>query len=161
MIPIHPKEDFDICYETHVSTVYRLCFSFMRNDADAQDAVQETFLKLLQQKKLFENQEHVKAWLIVTASNYCKNNLKHWWRKNQDIGDYEESLHVSDEPTSRLDLLTCILGLPTRYKTVVFLYYYEGYDSQEIAHMLHKPASTIRSHLHDARRLLKDALQED
>ena len=79
-------------YERHVDSVYRLCFSFMKNSADAEDMVQETFLRLLSSGKSFESEEHEKAWLIVTASNLCKDTLKKWWRKNENIDDYAASL---------------------------------------------------------------------
>ena len=66
-------------YSRQADTVYRVCYSFMRNKADTEDLVQETFLKLLSTGKTFENERHERAWLIVTASNLCKDSLKKWW----------------------------------------------------------------------------------
>ena len=63
-------------YNRHVDTVYRVCYSFMKNRPETEDMVQETFLRLLSSQKSFENERHEKAWLIVTASNVCKDTLK-------------------------------------------------------------------------------------
>ncbi len=63
-------------FNRQVDTVYRICFSFVKNAADTEDMVQETFLRLLSRKVIFQSEEHEKAWLIVTASNLCKDFLK-------------------------------------------------------------------------------------
>lgn len=152
------QQDIKTLYEKYVDTVYRICFSYMKNKTDAEDAVQETFLKLLQQEQTFENAKHLKAWLIVTASNHCKNTLKHWWRKRQDIDDCENVCESGDVKTQENETLEAILKLPDKYKTVVYLYYYEGYDSNEIAEIMSKPASTVRSYLYSARKILKKTL---
>ena len=65
-------------YNRHVDTVYRVCFSYMKNKSETEDMVQETFLRLITSKKTFDNERHEKAWLIVTASNLCKDSLKKW-----------------------------------------------------------------------------------
>ncbi len=147
------EEEFERVYRQNIDTVYRVCFTYLKNANDAQDAVQESFYKLLSTKQVFKNDEHVKAWLIVVASNYCKNLLKHWWRRREDIENhYEISSNNSAEMN---ETLKAVLDLPMKYKTVVYLYYYEGYDSGEIASMLMKPKSTIRDQLRTARKLLK------
>lgn len=68
-------------YNRHVDTVYRVCFSFMKNAADTEDMVQGTFLKLFSCKKEFASEEHEKAWLIVTASNTCRDELRRFKRR--------------------------------------------------------------------------------
>lgn len=145
-------------YERHSQTVYRVCFAYMKNPMDAEDAVQETFFRLITKNPKFESEEHEKAWLIRTATNICKDELKHWWRKHEDIDEQlglqsEESIHTDD-------VFQAVMELPDRYKTVIYLYYYEGYNSAEIAKILRKPKATIRYHLHEARNLLKERLGE-
>lgn len=150
------EEEFAKVYELYVDDIYRLCFSFMKNHMDAEDAVQETFLKFFHTDKKFESINHQKAWLIVTASNHCKNMLKQSWRKRQPLEDYRE---IPGEETQMMDeMLELIMNLPDKYKTVVYMYYYEGYDSGEIAKLLKKPPSTIRTYLQKARKLLKQEL---
>ena len=149
----YSSEEFLKIYNRHVDTVYRICFSFMKNSSDTEDMVQETFLKLLSNGKRFESESHEKAWLIVTASNACKDALKHWWRKYADIADCEALAHAA--PFEMDGILSAVLELPADYKTAVFLYYYEGYSTPEIARMLDCPQSTVRSRLARARKLLE------
>lgn len=68
-------------YKRHSKTVYRVCFAYMKNPADTEDAVQDTFFQLIKSGPAFESEEHEKAWLIRTATNICKNVLRHWWRR--------------------------------------------------------------------------------
>lgn len=88
-------------YQRHVDTACRVCFSYMKNRADTEDMVQDTFIKLISSGACFNSVEHEKAWLIVTASNLCKNTLRHWWRRRENMEDYsslckEEDLHLDD-----------------------------------------------------------------
>ena len=150
---------FEEIYHRNVDTVYRLCFSYLKNRTDAEDAVQSTFLKLLNADKVFSSPEHEKAWFIVVSSNICKGLLSHWWRKRIDIDDCEPL--VMPVKQAGQELYNAVLALPSRYKTVVYLYYYEGYSTEEIASMLHKPVSTVRNQLSDARKKLQKRLEEE
>lgn len=150
------EREFAEVYDRYVGDVYRLCFSFMKNRMDAEDAVQETFLKYYRLQKKFDSMEHRKAWLIVTASNHCKDLLKQWWRRGENLDDWKE--RAGKEEPMVDEMMDLVMKLPEKYKTAVYLYYYEGYDSKEIAEMLHRPASTIRTYLQKARKLLKQEI---
>lgn len=152
------KEITDI-YERHKKTVYRVCFTYMKNPADTEDAVQDTFYQLIKTGMPFESEEHEKAWLIRTATNRCKNILRHWWRRRENLEDHENSR--GSENVEIDAVFSVVMGLPDKYKTVVYLYYYEGYDSVEIAKILGKPQSTIRNYLHEARSVLREKLGGD
>ena len=146
-------------YERHKNTVYRVCFAYMKNTTDTEDAVQDTFIQLIKTNAAFTSEEHEKAWLIRTATNLCKNVLRSWWRKRESLEDNENlraggSIEIDD-------VLSAVMDLPSRYKTVVYLYYYEGYNSVEISRLLGKPQSTIRNHLHEARNILRNKLGGD
>ncbi len=144
-------------YSRHSKTVYRVCFAYMKNPADTEDAVQETFFRLIKSGPAFESEEHEKAWLIRTATNICRNTLRHWWRRRENIDDYH---NLSSPDRSEIDeLLHAVLNLPEKYKSVVYLYYYEGYSSVEIAEILKKPQSTIRNYLREARAILRERLE--
>ena len=143
-------------YERHKSTVWRVCFAYLKNTSDTEDAVQETFIRLIKSGPAFESEEHEKAWLIRTASNVCKNMLGHWWRKRESIEQFHDLPDAEKADAS--DVLEAVTALPDRYKTVVYLYYYEGYTGAEISKMLKKPQSTIRNHLREARIILKERL---
>ncbi len=153
---ISKEETFTRIYYEYADDIYRLCYSFMKNESDAEDVTQETFMKYYTSDKEFDNEKHIKAWLIVTASNHCKNLLKHWWRKRKDLeGYFVNACTYNSEPDEMMEL---VMKLPEKYKTAVFLYYYEGYDTNEIAKLLGKPAPTVRSYLQKARKLLKNEL---
>lgn len=149
-------------YRRQVTTAYRVCYSFMGNKADAEDAVQTTFLKLAAIDKVFEDPEHEKAWIIVCASNTCRDVLRsaaYRMRADElpDGGALEN--HAPSDDRQHDDVREAILSLPERYKDCVYLYYFEGYKTAEIAEILQKPSSTIRNYLSEARYLLKKALE--
>ena len=146
-------------YNRNVDSVYRLCYSFMKNRADAEDLTQETFLKLLAQKCAFENERHERAWLIVTSSNLCKDSLKKWWRHQERIEDHQELGY--EQAYADPAIRKAILSLKPDYKTVVYMYYYEGYSTAEIARYLNCPEATVRSRLSRARAQLRSILGGD
>lgn len=149
------KAEFIEVYRRQVDTVYRVCYSFMKNKADTEDLVQETFLKLLSTKKEFENERHERAWLIVTASNLCKDSLRKLWRKHESIDDF---LDLAEEPKQEDSILEVILQLAPDYKDAVYMYYYEGYTTAEIAAHLRCPEATVRSRLMRARNKLQSMM---
>ena len=144
-------------YRRHVKTVYRVCYTYLQNHADTEDAVSDTFVKMIRNAPKFNEEEHEKAWLIRAAENVCKNFLKHWSRRSENIADYTNTLKTEDNPETN-KLLEAVLSLPDRYKTVIHLYYYEGYTSVQIAEILRKPQSTVRNYLHEARGILKERI---
>lgn len=146
-------------YDRHFETVYRVCYTYMKNAADTEDLVHDTFCKLMETGQAFESQEHEKAWLIRTSSNLCKNKLKHWWRRHEDIETCAEV--PGDEKPETSEVLDAVLRLPEKYKTMIYSYYYEGYSSAEIANLLKVPHSTVRVYLQRARKMLKKQLGGD
>lgn len=152
------EQEFVETYERYVDAIYRLCFSFMKNASDAEDAVQDTFFKYYQYSGDFDSESHKKAWLIVTASNRCKDLLKHWWNRRDPLDCCHDMAAANRMPDHTV--FDLVMALPVKYKTVVYLYYYEGYNSREIAAMLGKAESTIRSRLQHAKKLLKRDLTE-
>ena len=144
-------------YEREVDMVYRLCYSFLGRAADAEDATQEVFIKLMRARGEgdFESLDHEKAWLVRVASNHCKDVLRRASRK--DVG--LESAGEPAAPDESFDAtLDAVLRLDPKYKDAVYLFYYEGYTTDQIAAALGRPASTVRSHLSEARAILKKAL---
>jgi len=84
------NKTFEESYERHFDTVYKLCFSYMKNAADTEDMVADVFEKLLKSGTVFNDVEHEKAWLLRTAINRCKDYFKHWWRSRANIDDYAD-----------------------------------------------------------------------
>lgn len=152
--PMYTGNEIEAIYTQHYQTVYRVCYAYMKNPMDTEDAVQETFFRLIRRQPVFASAEHEKAWLIRTAANICKDACK---RRRHDNLDAHPELQAAEAPDTG-DVLQAVLTLPDKYKTVIYLYYYEGYNSAEIAEMLRKPKSTVRNHLHEARKILKERL---
>jgi len=150
----HSQREIERLYHRHVGTVYRVCFAYMKSAAEAEDAAQDTFIRLMRANPALVDAGHEKAWLIRTAGNVCKDMLRR--RRHEDIP--LDSDHPGGAPVKGNDVLEAVLALPEKYRTVVYLYYYEGYDSAEIAGLLHRPKATVRGHLHEARQLLKKQL---
>jgi RNA polymerase sigma-70 factor (ECF subfamily) len=149
-------QQFTLFYERHVAMVYRVCFAYLKASAPTEDAVQETFIKAWRQAPQFESEAHETGWLVKTASNLCKDILKSWWRRKVGLDpdpDSCENLGIDNT-------LLAILALPDKYKAAVYLYYYEGYRSAEIAQILGRTNSTVRSYLSEARTLLRLELEE-
>jgi len=155
----NPTSTFEEIYERRFDMLYRVCFSYMKNAADTEDVVSQVFEKLLKNGLAFESIAHEKAWLLRTAINQCKDYLKNLRRSFVNIDDYENL--EAKNPLPDNDLLKAVLQLPERYKDVIYLYYYEGYSSAEVAQILKKPQSTIRSHMREARILLKGVLEDE
>lgn len=137
-------------YRRNVDMVYRLCFSYMKNRDDAFDVMQTTFYKMIKKDVTFENREHEKAWLIVTASNTCKSELSHWWRKRGEIQEWDNPVCQGEDK----EFLELVLSLPQKYRIPIYLHYYEGYSAVEIGRMLGKNDSTIRGYLLKGREIL-------
>lgn len=151
----HSDEEIITIYNRHVDMVFKICYSYLKNIADSEDAISITFMKYMQYKGQFETLEHEKAWFIVTTTNVCKDMLRQVWRRNVS---FDESYMTKLETFEIDTTLDVILKLPSRYKTVIYLYYYEGYNSEDIAKILNKPPSTIRNQLARAKKLLKRKL---
>lgn len=135
-----------VIYEKYKLMLYRICFTYLKNVSDTEDCVQDTFVQLIRKEPYFDNDDHEKAWLIRVASNICKNKLKHWWfsKKNNSQDDQLMGSHQLDVN----ETLMAIMTLPEKYKVVVYLYYYERYNSIELSKMLNKPPSTVRHYIH-------------
>ena len=142
-------------FTRQVDTIYRVCYAYMGNAADTEDAVQETFIKLMRANVEFNSLEHERAWLIRVAINHCKDVLKSSSRKSVALESVGEP---ADKRRQRDETLAVVLSLEPKYKDVVYLHYYEGYTTEEIGEILGHPPSTIRNHLSEARRILKREL---
>ena len=143
-------------YEAHAAQLYRVAFSMLQSRESAEDAVQDAFARYLSHTGSFRDSEHEKAWLIVTASNLCKDSLKRWWRRFESL---DERLTKAEAPrVLENPVLEAVLSLPNDYKTAVYMFYYEGYTTAEIAHYQRCREATVRSRLSRARKMLKSML---
>lgn len=148
----YTDKDIEEIYERAFRSVWNVSYTLLKNRADADDVTAGAFVRLMEKGPAFENEAHEKAWLILTAKNLARDRLRHWWSKRLDIEEAEEVGENDPEPDETLE---AVLGLPEKYRIVVYLYYYEGYFSREIAEMLELTETAVRSRLKRARELLK------
>ena len=148
-------------YETYVDMVYRLCFTMLKNRFDTEDAVQNTFMKLMHHTKPFDSMEHEKAWLIVTASNTCKDTLRRASRREEPLELQGELPAPADADPDSGVVLDAVLALPMKYRVPVYLYYYEGCSVAEVAAALRANPSTVQTWLLRARARLRKELSND
>ena len=141
-------------FKRYSDMVYRLAFARVKNKYDADDILQEVFLRFIKVKEKINNEQHAKALLIRITINCSKSLLTSSWFKRTE--PLSESLSVSDK---EIDTLDAVMRLPQKYRTVIHLHYYMGYSTNEIAAILKSKPSTVKSQLHRARQKLKIDLE--
>ena len=144
--------------QRYMDTIFRIAYSYLRSQADADDVTQDVLIQLYKTETAFESDDHLKHWLIRVTVNRCKNIFRSPWRKAENIADYENSL-TFEAPEHR-ELFDAVMALDKRYRLPVLLYYYEGYSQKEIAGLLSLPEETVRTRLFRARGKLKATLTE-
>ena len=155
----YTKEELTALYRRQVGMVYQICLVLMKNVPDAEDAAQNVFRRVMERDQTFRDPEHEKAWLIVTARNECRDQLKHWWRRCREDASALDAL-VWEEPRDGL-VWDQVAALPEKHRLVLFLHYYQGYTADEIAGLLRENPSTVRSRLVQARKKLKLRLEAE
>lgn len=145
--------------EQYRDRLFAAAFQVCGNAADAEDAAQEALLRYHLSDKEFENQEHIRAWLLRVAVNWAKNISRSFWRRNTlPLEEYMETLEF-DCQESR-EIFREVMALPEKYRLVIHLYYYEDYSVQEIGRILGIRVSNVKVRLSRGRQLLKATLQE-
>jgi RNA polymerase sigma-70 factor (ECF subfamily) len=137
--------------------ILRTAVAIIGSEADAEDVVQFVFVKLFEKQPHFESPEHETAWLIRVTVNQCRSHLRsYWWKNTVPLLDVYPA--QNDEQES---IMHAVLALPSKYRTVIHLFYYEGYSTKEIAELTDQKESTVREQLTRARRKLKVFLERD
>ena len=147
-------------YEQYAANIYDAAFSVTASAADAEDVLQETLIKYNRSAPEFQSSEHVKAWLIRTAINKAIDLRRSFWYRNRvSFEDYMD--RIFPQESEERDLLSALMKLPLRQRTVLHLFYYEGYTVQQIAEILKIPAGTVKSRLAQGRKKMKTLLEEE
>lgn len=135
--------------------VYKVALTRCGNVENAEDVFQNVFMKLSEKMPKFKSEEHKKAWLIRVTINFSKNmNMSAWNRK---VVTLDENMEFETKEES--DVFSVVCDLPQNYRTVIYLYYYEGYKVEEIAKLMSSTSGTIKTWLYRAREILKTKLE--
>lgn len=142
----------------YAPAVYRLAYARTGNRADAEDVMQEVFLRMVKTRPVFDSEAHARAWLLRVASNCASDLFRLPWRRREE--PLEEDLSAPESPREG-GVTEAVLALPARYRVPIHLHYYEGYSVAEIAKIMGKSEGTVKSRLSRARDLLRKRLKED
>ena len=148
--------------DRYANTVYKVALNYTKSVFDAEDIVQNVFLKVYKKSPMFKDEEHAKKWLIRVTVNECNNLWESFWNRNTTgIND----IKLSDKPTFSTDeyeeLYNEVMNLSEKYRIVIYLYYYEGYSINEISHLIGKNVNTVKTNLSRAKSQLKDRLGKE
>lgn len=153
------REPVQKLVERYQQNLYAAAFNVCKNQMDAEDIVQEAFLQYYTSKKEFDDEQHIRAWLIRVVINKAKNCTLTFWRRNKcSLDDYIETL-VFETPASK-ELFEEVMKLPEKYRIVIHLFYYEDYSVREIADILKLSESNAKVRLTRGRTLLRNVLKE-
>lgn len=147
---------FSDMYEKCSKAVYGVCLMYLKNRDDAEEAVSESFVRLMENKPEFESESHAKAYLMRAAVNICKNFLKSGWRKKVQNDDVLMYMTSPEEES----IMNEVLSLPPKYRVIIYMHYYMGYSTKEIADIMNMSQSTVLSRLSRGRNKLKAILTE-
>lgn len=154
------EQEVNRAIERYSDMVRRLCMIHLKNYHDTEDIFQTVFLKYALSPVAFESDEHEKAWLIRVTVNACKDLLKSFFRSRtvslDDIIGQPAEMTAEDR-----GVLEAVLSLPSKYKDVVYLHYYEGYTAPEISKILRKNVNTVYTLLTRSKKLLREKLEGD
>ncbi len=151
------KADFEETYRNYCDTVYKIAFIHIKKPADSNDIVQEVFLKYHLTKKSFANEKEKEAWLIRCAHMATMDYFRTKMRKEIRIKDMEK-MHL---PFEIDDTLAILLTMPEKFRTPMYLHYSEGFSAEEIAKILRKSSSSIKSNLEHGKQYLDKKLGGD
>ena len=153
------KPPLKMLIEKYRNNLYTAAFNVCKNAQDAEDVVQDTFLQYWSQKKEFETEQHIRAWLLRVAINKAKNKNNTFFRRNAlPLEDYMETLAFQSEELS--ELFAAVMKLPEKYRIVVHLFYYEDYSVKEIADILKITPGNVKVRLSRGRMSLRNTLKE-
>ena len=147
-------------FERYTNLLYRLCYSILLVREDAEDAVQDVFLKYYRKQPTFADEDHEKAWLIRVAVNHCKDILRR--RKLREFIPFSEVEDLLAEKVVEADVygvLQALFELADRYRIVMILHYLEGYPVKEVARLCGISQSAVKMRLSRGREQLKERLK--
>jgi RNA polymerase sigma-70 factor (ECF subfamily) len=143
-------EDFQSILAQYQDKVYRFALGMLGDPAQAEDAAQETFVKIWRGLPKFRGESSISTWIFSIARNTCLNALKSR-RKMVSIDELVEKPRLEREP---MDIEGLLEELPEHYREVMLLFYVHDKSYEEVARTLDIPMGTVKTYLHRARKQL-------
>lgn len=163
------RAEITAAVQDYGDTVLRACSVYLHQQADREDAFQETFLRFARSTTVFNDEEHRKAWLIRVAASVCKDMLKSSASKVESLEDERQNgvEPVGDDgmegqrSLEHEDLLKALGSLDEKYRIVLYLKYYEGYSAAQISQVTGMPENTVYTNLSRGKRKLLEVINND
>lgn len=139
--------------------VFRVALNYFGNPYDADDMVQETLMKLYTTNTVFDSEDHIRHWLIRVTLNLCKNTVRSPWRRRTVALEAAADAITFDRP-EQSELFQAVMALPEKYRTPLYLFYYEELPVRDVARLLRISETAVTTRLSRARQMLKSELTE-
>lgn len=153
-------KEYERLASAYLDTIYRVAVNGCKNYADAEDVVQNTFMRLLEKENRFEDDDHARKWLIRVAVNESNSLWRSPWKRRTTSLEELKQEPVFSSP-EKSDLYYAVKELPIRYRQIVHLYYFEDYNTKEVAQIMDLSETAVQTRLLRARQKLKEKLKED
>ena len=153
------EQEYALAVERHLDMVYRVALNWFRAPPDAEDAAQNVMLRLWRTDTDFQNEDHLRHWLVKVTVNECKRISLHPWRSR--TVPLESCAEPVFEDREKRELYQAVMDLPGKYRVPLYLYYYEGYAVNEVGELLGLKPSTVQTRLARGREKLKTMLTEE
>ncbi len=155
------QELFRRVFEDYKGMVYSVAYSYMKNRADANDIMQDVFLKFYQRIEDLKDEAGYRPWLLSVTANTCKNMLRSGWLSKTVFSDTIDEIPYEQDFGEESDLFRAVMRLPEKERIPIHMFYYEGCSAPEISKVLKVKEATIRVRLMRAREKLKKLLKEE
>lgn len=162
-LSLRTRESFDAVMRKYADMVYRLAYSRTGSTFDADDILQEVFLRYIRADKTYNDEEHRKSWLIRITINCTRSFASSAWNRHKDLSEPDEN-EGSEDPAlkaaeTKSDVMNALLELPEKYRTVIYLFYYEDMSINEIARSVGITETNVKTRLSRGRDMLKEKLK--
>ena len=148
-------------YDKYSNAVYRMAFAYCKNKADAEDIMQEVFIRRFSADIIFENEAKEKSWLLKVTVNKCRDLFRSLRYKYSLTSIPLDEAVIIYETKEESDVYNAVMSLPKKYRTVIHLFYYEEYSIKEISDITGDRETAIQTQLYRARKKLKDILGKE
>ena len=157
---MYPEKMTEI-YDKYSNAVYRMAFAYCKNKADAEDIMQEVFIRRFSADIVFEDEAKEKSWLLKVTVNKCRDMFRSLRYKYSLTSIPLEEADIIYETQEESDVYHAVMSLPNKYRTVIHLFYYEEYTIKEISAITGDKETAIQTQLYRARKKLKDILRKE
>ena len=151
-------QEYERLVEKYLDCIYRVAVNGCKHHADAEDVVQNTFVKLWERTESFADEEHVRKWLIRVAVNECNSLWRSGWKRRTAYLE-EMITEPAYQTAEKSNMYYAVQELPPKYRQIVYLHYYEEYSIREIAKMMRLSETAVKTRLLRARQKIKSAME--